>query len=89
MGDGEYATTRATRRITNPSGANISDNTSAQTRAKTYAVVINGTPHTLDDEIVNYEDLGALAFPGHDPASIFTVAYKGLFPDEGVVGGVR
>ncbi len=42
----------------------MSDNTSIKVHEKTYAVVINGTPHTLDDEIVSYESLGALAFPG-------------------------
>lgn len=64
----------------------MSDNTSVQTHAKTYAVVINGTPHTLDDEIVSYESLGALAFPGHDPAAIFTVAYKNAIAPHGGSG---
>lgn len=64
----------------------MSDNTSVQTHAKTYAVVINGAPHTLDDEIVSYESLGALAFPGHDPAAIFTVAYKNAIAPHGGSG---
>lgn len=53
---------------------------------KTYDVVINGTPYDLDDEIVTYEALGALAFPGHDPAAIFTVAYKNAIASHGGSG---
>lgn len=49
------------------------DTNSNERPAKTYGVVINGTPYDLDDEVVTYETLGALAFPGHDPAAIFTV----------------
>ncbi len=57
-----------------------------QLHPKTYAVVINGTPHTLHDEIASYERLGALAFPGHDPAAIFTVAYKNAIASHGGSG---
>lgn len=64
----------------------MSDNARVQAHEKTYAVVINGTPYTLDDEIVSYESLGALAFPGHDPAAIFTVAYKGAIAPHGGSG---
>lgn len=39
-------------------------------------VVINGTQLSLDREIVTYEELGQLAFPGHDPQALFTVTYK-------------
>lgn len=55
-------------------------------REKTYEVVINGTPYDLDDEVVTYEALGALAFPGHDPAAIFTVAYKNAIASHGGSG---
>ena len=57
-----------------------------QLHQKTYAVVINGTPHDLHDEVVSYESLGALAFPGHDPAAIFTVAYKNAIAPHGGSG---
>jgi hypothetical protein len=67
------------------------NNHDTQLHQKSYAVVINGTPHTLLDEIVSYESLGALAFPGHDPAAIFTVAYKNAIASHGgsgtLVGG--
>lgn len=53
---------------------------------KTYEVVINGTPHDVDDEVVTYEELGALAFPGHDSAAIFTVAYKNAIAPHGGSG---
>ena len=39
-----------------------------------YEVVINGTRAVLDDETVSYEQLGELAYPGHDPQALFTVA---------------
>lgn len=64
----------------------MSNNASTQTHEKTYVVVINGTPHPLEDEIVSYESLGALAFPGHDPAAIFTVAYKNAIAPHGGSG---
>lgn len=62
------------------------DNTSNDKRDKAYEVVINGTPYTLDDEVLSYESLGALAFPGHDPAAIFTVAYKNAIAPHGGSG---
>lgn len=62
------------------------NNDNTQLHQKTYAVVINGTPHTLYDEIASYESLGELAFPGHDPAAIFTVAYKNAIAPHGGSG---
>lgn len=53
---------------------------------KTYEIVVNGTPHALNDDIVTYEALGTLAFPGHDPAAIFTVAYKNAIASHGGSG---
>jgi hypothetical protein len=53
---------------------------------KTYEVIINGTPYDLADEVVTYEALGALAFPGHDPAAIFTVAYRNAIASHGGSG---
>jgi hypothetical protein len=53
---------------------------------KTYEIVINGTPYDLKDDVVTYEALGALAFPGHDPAAIFTVAYKNAIASHGGSG---
>jgi hypothetical protein len=62
------------------------NDTGVQPHEKTYSVVINGTPHTLNDEVVSYESLGALAFPGHDPAAIFTVAFRGAIATHGGSG---
>lgn len=62
------------------------DTNSNERPAKTYGVVINGTPYDLDDKVVTYENLGALAFPGHDPAAIFTVAYKNAIAPHGGSG---
>lgn len=41
-----------------------------------YDVTINGTAFSLDQETVTYEDLGQLAYPGHDPQALFTVTYR-------------
>ena len=43
---------------------------------KTVEVAINGTETVLDHSTVTYEELGNLAFPGHDPAAMFTVTYR-------------
>ncbi|MET8548906.1 multiubiquitin domain-containing protein [Micromonospora zamorensis] len=43
---------------------------------KEFEVVINGTVLTLDHDTVTYEELGQLAFPGHDPQAMFTVTYR-------------
>jgi hypothetical protein len=43
---------------------------------KEFEVVINGTETPLDHDTVTYEELGELAFPGHDPAAMFTVTYR-------------
>lgn len=43
---------------------------------KDVEVAINGTAFALDDDTVTYEELGQLAFPGHDPQALFTVTYR-------------
>lgn len=43
---------------------------------KDYAVVINGTSFTLENDTVSYEELGQLAYPNHDPQAMFTVTYQ-------------
>ena len=43
---------------------------------KEFDVAINGTAFSLDHQIVTYEELGQLAYPGHDPQALFTVTYK-------------
>ena len=50
---------------------------------KVFEVVINGTETELDHETVSYEELGELAFPGHDPAAMFTVTYRHADPSHG------
>lgn len=41
-----------------------------------FEVVINGTETPLDHETVTYEELGELAYPGHNPEALFTVTYR-------------
>lgn len=52
------------------------EKTTDQKKDKDYDVAINGTPFSLDHATVTYEDLGQLAYPGHDPQALFTVTYK-------------
>lgn len=68
-----------------PKGAGVSD-VYGNDKHHSYEVVINGTPYELGDELVTYEVLGALAYPGHDPAAIFTVAYKNAIAPHGGSG---
>jgi hypothetical protein len=48
----------------------------ADSKNKTFEVVINGTEFVLDHGTVTYEELGQLAYPGHDPQAMFTVTYR-------------
>lgn len=47
---------------------------------KDFEVVINGTEELLDHDTISYEELGQLAFPGHNPAAMFTVTYRHANP---------
>ena len=53
---------------------------------KDYVIVVNGTPVTVEDETVTYEQLGEFAYPGHDPEAIFTVAYRNAIAPHGGSG---
>ncbi|KRA31117.1 MULTISPECIES: multiubiquitin domain-containing protein [unclassified Nocardioides] len=53
---------------------------------KEYDVTINGTAFPLDHETVTYEELGQLAYPGHDPQALFTVTYKNAIAPHGGSG---
>lgn len=48
----------------------------AKKKDKEFEVAINGTAFTLDHDTVTYEELGQLAYPGHDPQALFTVTYR-------------
>lgn len=50
---------------------------------KEFEVVINGTETLLGNKTVSYEELGELAFPGHDPAAMLTVTYRHADPSHG------
>lgn len=44
---------------------------------KEYEIVVNGTPHTVTDPNVTYEQVVQLAFPGaNDPNVTYSVAYR-------------
>jgi hypothetical protein len=50
---------------------------------KGFEVAINGTETPLDHDTITYEELGELAYPGHDPAALFTVTYRHADPSHG------
>jgi hypothetical protein len=50
---------------------------------KEFEVAINGTLVTLDHDTVTYDELGQLAYPGHDPQAMFTVTYKNAIAPHG------
>lgn len=52
-------------------------------KEKDFEVAINGTEVTLDQDTITYEELGELAYPGHDPAAMFTVTYRHANPSHG------
>jgi hypothetical protein len=52
-------------------------------KAKEFEVVINGTETPVDHDTVTYEELGELAYPGHDPEALFTVTYRNADPSHG------
>lgn len=45
---------------------------------KKYKIVVNGTEHTVTKELVTYEQIVQIAFPGHpnDPNTSFSVTYE-------------
>jgi hypothetical protein len=53
---------------------------------KVFEVIINGTPVILDHDSVSYDELGQLAYPGHDPQAMFTVTYKNAVGPHGGKG---
>lgn len=52
-------------------------------RDKEFQVVINGTPVLVDHDTLTYDELGQLAYPGHDPEAMFTVTYKNAIGPHG------
>lgn len=48
----------------------------ARKKDKEFEVAINGIAFSLDHDTVTYEELGQLAYPGHDPQALFTVTYR-------------
>lgn len=55
-------------------------------KTKDIEVAINGTLMSLDSDTVTYEELGQLAFPGHDSQAMFTVTYRNAIASHGGSG---
>ena len=58
----------------------------SEKKDKEYEIAINGTAFSLDHETVTYEELGQIAYPGHDPQAMFTVTYKNAIAPHGGSG---
>ncbi len=54
-----------------------------QQKSKQFDIAINGTEMSLDYGVLTYEELGQLAYPGHDPKAMFTVTYHNADPSHG------
>lgn len=49
---------------------------SKEPKDKGIAIVVNGTEHTVDDEVVSYEQVIALGFPNGGPGIEYSVVYS-------------
>lgn len=57
---------------------------SEQHHEKTYKIVVNGTPKTVEKEVLSYEEVVLLAFPQPNPDTIYSVSFeKAKDPREG------
>ena len=55
-----------------------------QAHDKDYEIIVNGSPKTLESDIVTFDEVVALAFPNHDPTTIYSVTFeKAKKPREG------
>lgn len=43
---------------------------------KDFKIHVNGIEKTVDHEVVTFSDVVNLAFPSHDPATIFSVTFS-------------
>jgi hypothetical protein len=51
---------------------------------KDFKIHVNGTEKTVDHEVLTFAEVVNLAFPSHDPATIFSVTFShGRDPKEG------
>lgn len=49
---------------------------SKEPKDKGIAIVVNGTEHSVDDEVVSYEQVVALGFPNSEPGIEYSVVYS-------------
>jgi len=56
----------------------------ANAREKNYEIVVNGQQLVVHDDVLSYEQLVQLAFPGSDPGLRYTITFRGAKePKEG------
>jgi hypothetical protein len=49
---------------------------SKEPKDKGIAIVVNGSEHTVDDEVVSYEQVITLGFPNGEPGIEYSVVYS-------------
>jgi Multiubiquitin len=47
----------------------------ANEHGKTYKITVNGVEHTVDHEVLSFDEVVAFAFPNADPNIIFSVSF--------------
>lgn len=51
---------------------------------KDFKIQVNGTERTVDHDVLTFGEVVGLAFPSHDPATIFSVTFShGREPQQG------
>jgi hypothetical protein len=43
---------------------------------KSYKIMVNGVAHTVDHDVLTFDEVVALAFPTADPNTIFSVSFE-------------
>lgn len=65
----------------------MADEKKDKPKDKTVTIIVNGTPHEVEDKKVSFEQLADLAFDGNPPTGeniLITIKYsKGNSPQEG------
>ena len=62
----------------------MSDEATSQAHDKDYQILVNGSHKTVESETLTFDQVVDLAFPDHDPQTIFSVTFeKAKEPREG------
>jgi hypothetical protein len=54
----------------------MSESTSQTAHDKGYQILVNGEHKTVERDVLTYETVVDIAFPGHDPTTIYSVSFE-------------